>query len=201
MFLLALIEAQIARNEEDLGLLKRVVQKDQAAIGLLYDRYSTLVYTLALRIVKSTAEAEDLLQEIFVQIWNKAALFAESKGSVYTWIMTIARRKAIDKIRSQEYTNRGSSLDDDDAMALPDAAYEANPLHATISTEYEKLMHSGLALLSDEQRTIIELSYYEGFTQAQIAERLTLPLGTVKTRMRQGLIKLRDYLKGRIQES
>ncbi|MFN0158120.1 MAG: sigma-70 family RNA polymerase sigma factor [Bacteroidota bacterium] len=176
------------------------MQREQAAFSQLYDRYATLVYTMVLRIVKSTGEAEDLLQEIFVQIWNKSTFFAESKGSVYTWVMTIARRKAIDKVRSQEYANRGSSLDDDDAIALPDAAYEANPLHAAITTEYEELMQTGLAMLSDEQRTIIELSYYEGFTQAQIAERLKVPLGTVKTRMRQGLIKLRDYLKGRIQE-
>lgn len=201
MFLLALIEAQIARNEEDALLLKQIVQRDQQALSRLYDRYSALIYTLVLRVVKSTAEAEDLVQEIFVQIWSKAHLFSDAKGSVYTWVMTIARRRAIDKIRSQDFINKGETTDDDERpIDLPDNAYDTNPLHAAISSEYEELMRSGLAMLGAEQQSIIELSYYEGYTQAQIAERLHLPLGTVKTRMRQGLIKLRDFLKQRIEE-
>ena len=160
--------------------MKRIIGRDQQAFAALYDRYTSVIYTMVLRMVKSTAEAEDLVQEIFVQIWNKAHLFVENKGSVYTWVMTLARRKAIDKVRSQ------------------DAAFETNPLIATVAREYEDLMRSSLVAISAEQRTIIELSYYDGYTQAQIAERLQLPLGTVKTRMRQGLIKLRDSLKGKI---
>ncbi len=198
-FLLALIQAQIARNEEDLRLMKRIVGRDQQAFAGLYDRYAPVIYTMVLRMVKSTAEAEDLVQDIFVQIWNKAHLFAESKGSVYTWVMTLARRKAIDRVRSQDYGNRGESVDDEEKpVDIPDTAYEANPLIATVSREYEELMRNSLAAISPEQRTVIELSYYDGYTQAQIAERLQLPLGTVKTRMRQGLITLRDLLKGRI---
>ncbi len=199
-FLLALIQAQIARNEADLRLMKRIIGRDQRAFAELYDRYTSVIYTMVLRMVKSTAEAEDLVQEIFVQIWKKAHLFAESKGSVYTWVMTMARRKAIDKVRSQDYVNRGDSVDDDERpLDIPDAAFEANPLIATVSREYEELMRSSLVAISADQRSIIELSYYDGYTQAQIAERLQLPLGTVKTRMRQGLIKLRDSLKGRLE--
>ena len=127
-------------------------------------------------------------------------MFAQDKGSVYTWIVTIARRKAIDRLRSKEIINKGQSLDaDDNFIAIPDTAYMANPLHATITVEQESLMRSGLAQLSDEQRTILELSYYEGYTQEQISKKLNVPLGTVKTRMRNGLIKLRDNLQGRIE--
>ncbi len=200
MFLLAVIHTQIVRNEEDLKLMMQVVKRDTIALSALYDRYSALVYTMALKMVKATDEAEDLVQEVFMQVWNKAAMFAETKGSVYTWIVTIARRKAIDRLRSSQNVNKGVSLDDDEmTFEVPDAAYAANPLHATISSEYEELMKAGLALLTNDQRTILELSYYEGFTQQQIAEKLGVPLGTVKTRMRQGLIKLRDYLKERME--
>ena len=197
-FLLALIEAQQARNDEDIRLLEKVVQRDQTSFAALYDRYASLIYTMVLRMVKSTDEAEDLLQEIFMQIWNKAEMFAGSKGSVYTWVVTIARRKAIDRLRSSQSLHKGESLDEEETVAIPGAAYQMNPLTATISAEYEELMRSGLAQLSDDQRAIIELSYYEGYTQAQIATRLDVPLGTVKTRMRQGLIRLRDYLKERM---
>ncbi len=201
MFLLALREAQIARHVEDANLLRQIAQRDQQAFSRLYDRYSSLIYTLVLRMVKSTAEAEDLLQEIFVQIWNKAHMFNDAKGSAYTWMMTLARRKAIDKIRSQDFINKEETTDDEDKpVDLPDHDYAANPLHAAISREYEEFMQKGLGELAMEQREIIELSYYEGYTQAQIAEQLNIPLGTVKTRMRQGLLKLRDFLKKRIEE-
>jgi RNA polymerase sigma-70 factor (ECF subfamily) len=200
VFLLAIIKAQIGRNEEDLRLLKRIMRGDQNAFSQFYDRYSSLLYTTVLRIVRSTEEAEDLLQEIFMQIWNKADLFSESKGSVYTWVVTIARRKAIDKLRSQHILHQGVSLDDERSLAVPDVTYKMNPLHATISAEYEAMMREALDTLTAEQRALIELSYYDGYTQAQISNRLELPLGTVKTRMRQGLMKLREFLKERLRE-
>lgn len=200
LLFLAMIVNQAGRNEDDLRLLLRVKKRDQGAFSELYDRYSPLVYSMVLRIVKATDEAEDLTQEIFLQIWNKAEMFAQDKGSVYTWVVTIARRKAIDRLRSKEMINKGQSLDvDDNFIALPDTAYMANPLHATITGEQESLMRNGLAQLSAEQRTILELSYYEGYTQEQISKKLNVPLGTVKTRMRTGLMKLRDNLQGRIE--
>ena len=200
VFLLAILQAQIDRNEEDLMLMMRIVKRDESALSTLYDRYSGLVYTMVLRMVKTTDEAEDLVQEVFMQVWNKAGMFAGTKGSVYTWIVTIARRKAIDKLRSSQRANKASSLDNDEILfELPDAAFASNPLYATISSEYEEIMRSGLALLSSDQRTIIEMSYYEGYTQQQIAERFGIPLGTVKTRMRQGLIRLKDFLRKRME--
>ncbi len=197
--LLAMIAQAPTRNEDDRRLLVRVKNGDQAAFAELYDRYSPLVFSLVVRIVKETAEAEDVLQEIFFTIWNKATLFNEEKGSVYTWIVTIARRKAIDRLRSKELVNRGERMDEELVGAIPDAAYMANPLNAAIGTEYEAMLRSAMALLSNQQRTVIELSYYEGYTQEQISKRLNVPLGTVKTRMRQGLMKLRENLEGRLR--
>ncbi len=133
-------------------------------------------------------------------IWNKASMFAEEKGSVYTWIVTITRRKSIDRLRSKDIVNKGQSLDDDAHIVnIPDAAYLSNPLHATISGEHEACMRAALDELSEDQRMILELSYYEGYTQDQISKRLNVPLGTVKTRMRQGMIKLREYLQTRME--
>lgn len=197
--LLAMIAQSPVRNEEDLRLLLRVKSGDQSAFAELYDRYSALVFSMVVNIVKETAEAEDVLQEIFLTVWNKALLFNEEKGSVYTWIVTIARRKAIDRLRSKELVNRGERMDEETAASIPDAAYMANPLNAAISGEYERMMRSALTGLSDDQRVVIELSYYEGYTQEQISKRLNVPLGTVKTRMRQGLIRLRDTLQEQLQ--
>lgn len=187
-----------AQGDEDRRLIAAIQEGDQSALARLYDRYSSLVYTLVVRIVKETAEAEDVLQEIFLSIWNKAALFDATKGSVYTWIVTIARRKAIDRLRSKELANRAERLEAEDVASLPDAAYTANPLNAAIGSEYERLMREALATLSNEQRIVIELSYFDGYTQEQISQRLNVPLGTVKTRMRQGLMKLRDHLQERL---
>lgn len=198
--LLAMIVQSVSRNEDDVRLFVRIKEGDQAAFAELYDRYSPLLYALVLRIVRETTEAEDVLQEVFLSIWNKASSFDEAKGSVYTWIVTIARRKAIDRLRSKELVNRGERLDSDAIAVIPDAAYATNPLNATIGNEYEALMQTALATLSPEQRTVIEMSYYDGYTQEQIAQRLQVPLGTVKTRMRQGLIKLREYLHDRLPQ-
>jgi RNA polymerase sigma-70 factor (ECF subfamily) len=198
-FLTAGIALQAARNEDDIRLLLRVQRRDQTALSELYDRYSSLVYTIVLRVVKATDEAEDLVQEVFMQIWNKAASFSQDKGSVYTWIVTIAKRKAIDRLRSKDIIHKGESLSEEEQyIEIPDAAYMTNPLHAAMSAEYERIIRKGLDELSVEQRTAIELSYFDGYTQEQIAQRLNIPLGTVKTRQRQGLIKLRDILKSRV---
>ncbi len=199
VILLAMIAQSPLRNEEDLRLLLRVKNGDQAAFAELYDRYAPLVFSMVVRIVQETAEAEDVVQEIFLTVWNKVLLFNEEKGSVYTWIVTITRRKAIDRLRSREMMNRRERIDEDTAGTIPDAAYMANPLNVAIGAEYDGMMRSALMSLSDDQRQVIELSYYEGYTQEQIAGRLNIPLGTVKTRMRQGLMKLRDILQERLR--
>lgn len=195
VFFLALIEEHISKNREDLQLMAKVAGRDQTAFEQLYDRYAPVVYTMVLRIVRSPEVAEDLLQEIFLAIWNKSSLFSEARGSVYTWIMSLARHRSLDFFKSKDRASRGSGIDEEAVLNLPDTTHLADPLNAAISSEHERRMREGLALLGREQRTIIELSYYEGYTQAQISERLGLPLGTVKTWMRQSLMTLRTHLK------
>lgn len=195
VFFLALVEEHISKNREDLQLMAKVSGRDQTAFEQLYDRYAPVVYTMVLRIVKSPDTAEDLLQEIFLALWNKSSLFSETRGSVYTWIMSLARHRSLDFLKSKDRTTGAPGIDDAVVLNIPDTAHMANPLNAAISSEHENLMREGLALLGKEQRTIIELSYYEGYTQAQISERLGLPLGTVKTWMRQSLMTLRTHLK------
>jgi RNA polymerase sigma-70 factor (ECF subfamily) len=195
VFFLALIGEHISKNREDIELMAKVAGRDQTAFEQIYDRYAPVVYTMVLRIVKTPEIAEDLLQEIFLAIWNKSTTFSEARGSVYTWVMSLARNRSFDFIKSKEHTSRGPGLDERSVLSLPDTAHMADPLNAAISSEHEGRMREGLALLGKEQRTIIELSYYEGFTQAQISEKLGLPLGTVKTWMRQALMTLRTHLK------
>jgi RNA polymerase sigma-70 factor (ECF subfamily) len=195
VFFLALIEEHISKNREDLQLMTKVAGRDQSAFEQLYDRYSPVVYTMVVRIVKTPGIAEDLLQEIFLSIWTKSSSFSEARGSVYTWIMTLARNRSFDYLKSKERASRSGGVDEETFLNLPDTSHLADPLNAAISSEHEDRMREGLGLISKEQRTIIELSYYEGYTQAQIAERMGLPLGTVKTWMRQGLMILRTHLK------
>jgi RNA polymerase sigma-70 factor, ECF subfamily len=195
VFFLALIEEHISKNREDLQLMAKVTGRDQTAFEQLYDRYAPVVYTMVLRIVKTPEVAQDLLQEIFLAIWNKSSSFSEARGSVYTWIMSLARNRSLDFLKSKEHASRGPGLDDSAVLNLPETAHLADPLNAAISSEHEGRMREGLALLGTQQRAVIELSYYEGYTQAQIADRLGLPLGTVKTWMRQALMTLRTHLK------
>jgi RNA polymerase sigma-70 factor (ECF subfamily) len=194
---LTVIKTLFDRNEQDVRLLDQIAKRDQAAFAQLYDRYSPLVFTLLSRIVKSSADAEDLLQDIFLQIWGKSGTYAREKGSVYTWIVAISRNRAIDRMRGGDMSKRSGTVDDL-LHEVGEEGHTSSPLFATISSEYEGLMRDGLATLSHEQQRIIEMSYYEGYTQEEISKSLSVPLGTVKTRMRQGIIRLRNFLKGRI---
>ena len=198
-FLFAFRPSVAGRNEEELRLLERIGRHDQAAFAELYDRYASVVYALLMRMIRIPAEAEDVLQETFLQIWKKGDTYVEAKGTVYTWIITIARNKAIDHLRSAQQNSRFWKMDENLLLRLQDETHTSNPLSAAISTDYERFVSEGFATLSPEQRRVIEMSYYEGHTQAQISDHLELPLGTVKTRMRQGMIKLRDFLRDRIE--
>lgn len=200
MFLLALLRERLAERKQDLLLVAGTTARDQLAFGKLYDRYAPLVFTLILRIIRSAEETEEIVQEVFLQIWKKSGLFSAEKGSVYTWIMTIARHKAIDHLRARRGPDTLASLEESPELSLPDGEYLADPLNAAITSEHEAFMREGMEALSADQRAILELSYYEGYSQSEIAERLNMPLGTVKTRMRLALKKLRDHLKERLRQ-
>ena len=184
------------QNEfSDVDLISRVVKMDKAAFGALYDRYSQLVYNLANKIVKDQDYAGEVMQSVFIQVWNKAASYNENKGAVSTWIINITRNKSIDLLRrtKKDKLNVFMELDDIESPSNYDS---------TISelNERKNVIKKVLGEIPDEQRAIIEMVYLEGYTQREVSEKLDIPLGTVKTRIHLGINKLRDILKPYMRE-
>ena len=175
--------------------MERIKAKDSQALSKLYDIYSGFLFGLILSILKKREEAEDLLQEVFVQIWRKAPSFDHQRGNVYSWIVTLTRNKAIDRIRSKAYKTSELESEDVDSPTIHLATYERNPLDATILAERKEFVKQALQKIPESQREVIELAYFGGMTQSEISDELGYPLGTVKTRMRQGMIKLRHLLE------
>jgi RNA polymerase sigma-70 factor, ECF subfamily len=173
----------------DVDLLHAVARRDERALGSLYDRYRVILFGLLTRILNSREEAEDVLQEVFVQVWRRASDFDEQRGRPFTWLVTLARSRAIDRLRllaarqrAVDSATRNSTDEASDAVA--------DTLHA----ERREIVARALAELPEDQKRTLVLAYFEGLTQAEIATRLSTPLGTVKTRMRSGMIKLRELL-------
>jgi RNA polymerase sigma-70 factor (ECF subfamily) len=170
--------------------LELVSVGDRAAFSDLYDEVAPMVYGLALRITKAPAFAEEVSQEVFVQIWQQAGRFDRSKGSAKSWIATLAHRRAVDAVR------RNQSAMDRDAASPVDSPAPDVAEQAVIADEHDRVK-TALRGLSDIQREAITLAYYGGFTYREVAERLDSPVGTVKTRIRDGLHQLRSQLEDR----
>ena len=175
-----------------------VLPANSELFGLLYDRFARPLYSFALRMVGNTAEAEDLVQEVFVELWNRAAEFDAQRAKPFTWAVAIIRNKAVDRIRSR--TRRSAILEraapDIADFSLGTAASDATlPLH---TAETAGIVREAFAALPDEQRTPLTLAFFDGLSQSEIAERLQQPLGTIKARIRRGLARLRDRLEGKL---
>jgi RNA polymerase sigma-70 factor (ECF subfamily) len=185
----------------DRDLVRRMQSGDERALGDFYDRWFPVVNGLVLRMVKSASDAEDVVEETFWQAWRQADRFAADRGSVQTWLLTIARSRSLDRLRSLK-RRREDSIDDvspaSGASGLsPDSALPASssdPLRTAELHERSELVRAALAELPREQREALELGYFGGLSQSEIAEQTGLPLGTVKTRMRLALLKLRERL-------
>ena len=179
-------------NAEDAALIRRMVDADETALGALYDRWVRSLYSLVLHLLKDPDEAEDVVEETFWQAWRKADSYEPSKGAVSTWLLTIGRRKALDRLRSRK-RNREDSIDGMSGFAdlpsgLPDPEAQAE------GSELRENVRAALRELPNEQREVLELGYFSGLSQAEIAEKTGQPLGTVKTRMRLAMQKLRGPL-------
>jgi RNA polymerase sigma-70 factor (ECF subfamily) len=171
----------------DLALLERMAARDESAVGELYDRHSRLLFGLILRIVRNRAEAEEVLQEVFVQAWTKVDSYNPALGVPAAWLVRIARNRAIDRLRSNQVRERTV-----EALA-PDLRNDSAEACAARSEEQLAVVRA-LAALPADQRELIEHAYFQGLTQSELAERFGLPLGTVKTRVRTGLLTLRRHL-------
>ena len=177
---------------EDRDCLRRLASGDGDAAGHLYDRHARAIYSLVLRIVADEGDAEDVVQEVFAQAWRQAARYDVSRGAVGAWLLMMARTRAIDRLRARRARPAAQTVEDDRMFELPTGAPDA--AMEMIDAEQARLVQRALNGLPLLQRLAIELAYYEGLTQREIAARLEEPLGTVKTRIRLGLLKLRDVL-------
>ena len=175
----------------DQAALARMARGDPDALAELYDRHARMVYSLALRILHDRAEAEDIAQEVFAQAWAQAARYDTSRGAVAAWLLMLARSRAIDRLRAKR-ARPDNTPDPRATMNIPDGAVLQDV--QLLSAEQVKQLQTALQELPALQRAALELAYYEGLTHAEIAEKLEEPLGTVKTRIRQAVIRLRESL-------
>ena len=176
----------------DEALVALVARGDEDALGELYDRLGRVAYGLALRILRDERLAEDAVQEAFLAVWKSALSFRPERAKASTWIHTLVHRRAVDLVRREE-RRRAEPLDDELAGRLSDAGVPTEEA-AWLRFERERVQ-AALAQLPDAQREAIELAYYGGFSQSELAERLGMPLGTIKSRMFAGLTRLRELLE------
>ncbi len=182
----------VLSSDSDRALIARIESRDPDALAALYDRYSARLMGLAYRILGETGEAEEVLQDVFLYVWKAAVSFDGGRGTVLAWLIVATRSRAIDRLRARRSGARSSlrSLQD-----VPETASSEDVESAIAGREWETLCRSAIAELPQEQRRALELSYFEGLTQEEIAERTSTPLGTVKTRVRLGLMKLRERVR------
>lgn len=171
-------------------LMRRAARGDSQAFGELYDELSPAVYGLARRVVRDPARAEDVTQEVFLDVWRKATRFDGERGKAKTWVMTIAHRRAVDAVRRSEAQKR------QDHQGAPDEISHDEPADAVITAEEHGAVRECLDTLTDLQLESVRLAYFNGYTYGEVATLLDKPLPTIKTRMRDGLIRLRDCLEG-----
>jgi RNA polymerase sigma-70 factor, ECF subfamily len=179
-------------REGDKELVERLKRRDASAMADLYDRFGRLVYSVIFAIVKDTGAAEDLLQETFLRIWNRMQGFDTERGALGPWLLTVARNRAIDYIRS------AGARGEKNAFELEEREHPSLYKDAeaqVLDQDQARIIRAAMAKLSENQRKVIELAYYEGLSQTEMAERMGEPLGTVKTWVRSALKKLRDELE------
>jgi RNA polymerase sigma factor (sigma-70 family) len=179
--------ASIKYSENDLVVLLK--DKDEKAFSYLYDNYSGALYGVILKVIPEEEAARDILQEAFVKIWRNINGYDKLRGKLFTWMLNIARNCAIDALRSKRYRN-------DQKIRQLDNNVNLNVAYLSVSQNVDHLgLKTVLASLNEEQRRIIDLAYFKGYTQEEIAREMDMPLGTVKTRVRNALIQLKDILK------
>ncbi len=191
----AIVMQKNSNRELDQELIEQVKKRNRSAFKEIYSRFSQVTYNLSLRILRDKEDAEEVVQEIFLQVWNKAYTYDPDRGAVSTWVLNIARSRAIDKLRTMGYRDKNIEIDEEKVNSNVD-------LSRTIE-EREKsknIIKQALDSLPDNQRIAIELVYFEGLTHMEVAEKLDEPVGTIKTRIRLGVLKLKDKIMPYIED-
>ena len=190
-------ESDVSENFQDSSptsrqqrLLERVSIGDQAAFSELYDEVSPRVFGLVKRLLVDHSQSEEVMQEIFLEIWQSASRFDPNKGGASTWILTMAHRRAVDRVRASQ-----SSRDRDIRIGIRDRDSEYDHVSESVEVKFEhERVERAMERLTELQRQAITLSYYGGYTNSEVSEMLSVPIGTIKTRIRDGMIRLRDEL-------
>jgi RNA polymerase sigma-70 factor (ECF subfamily) len=182
------------KTADDAALVARLAEGDGDALEELYERYSRVVYSFSLRMLADTSSAEELTQEVFLRLWRQGGSYQQSRGAFLTWLLSVTHNMAIDEIRRRKRrpVAAATSEDDQTITMLPDTRTDVE--NAAWLTSLQTIVRDALQEIPPPQRVVIELAYFSGLTQREIAERLGEPLGTIKTRMRLGLLKLRERL-------
>jgi RNA polymerase sigma-70 factor (ECF subfamily) len=177
----------------ELDLLARITKRERVAFEELYTRYSNILYATAMKFLKEDADAQDVVQDVFIQIWDKAKLYDPAKGKPLTWALTMTRNRSIDRIRAIQRRTR--LRDDFEKETVADeSAGIREALSGVDASERTQILRDAVARLSPEQRKVIDLAFFGGLTQSEIADRLGEPLGTIKARARRGLMKMKELL-------
>ncbi|MBW4551687.1 MAG: sigma-70 family RNA polymerase sigma factor [Aphanocapsa sp. GSE-SYN-MK-11-07L] len=184
-------QPEIESNASDAALVQRLRSGQQEAFEILYDRYSRLVFSTVLRVLNQVQEAEDVTQDVFVNLWKKD-IYNPNRGSLSSFLCLLARSRALDKLRSRSSSQK--SLDRWQSILSPEAPQPTPFEHANLQ-ERQGFVKEAMNQLPDAQRQVLEMVYYTGLSQSEISNQLEVPLGTVKTRSRQGLLKLSQLLK------
>jgi RNA polymerase sigma-70 factor (ECF subfamily) len=193
LFLTKPVNEQEAKDR-DIELLRQIAAGDRSAFAEFYDRHATLMFSIASKILNDSAEAEDVLQVVFLQIWETAGKFDPAVGKASSWAAILVRNKAIDRVRASQ---RRSRLAEESGVEQAIAAEDPESANETLyGHDKARLIQSVVGELPTDQRRAIELAYFSGLTQDEISKKLNEPLGTIKARIRRGLLKLRDQLEG-----
>ncbi|MCB0262522.1 MAG: sigma-70 family RNA polymerase sigma factor [Calditrichaeota bacterium] len=182
---------QSATDDE---LIERLKSGQSQALSVLYDRYASQLYGLSLKILQNQSLAQDVIQEVFLSIWKNAKQFDRKRGAPMAWMTILCRNRCIDILRSKDTQTKRSAFSADDEIGNPAliSEVEESPLHLADLSQLQNTVKTALAALPDDQRDLLELAYFQGFSQSEIAKKRELPLGTVKTRIRSGMLRLRE---------
>jgi len=173
----------------DAALVERMIAGDESALSTLYDRYSSMLFSMLMRILKDTSAAEEILQDLFLQLWRNPSRFDPSRGSLPSWLLVIGRNRAISRLRSRE---RREVSEDSDGFSMDSIPSPGNIEEEAQRSQLAQRLRSAMATLPPEQREAVELAYFEGMSQTEIATRTGSPLGTVKSRVRTAMQSLKQ---------